>query len=765
MNKDIFVLRETVAKLVPLLAGQGLRVTQQGSQAYVETDPKTLKPVRVNIPYIPDNATEALILAIQGFIDHEVAHILFTNWSVTAEAAKAGPRTHSLWNIVEDPFIERKMGQRFPGSVWNVKKLHEFFLENITKPALAKADSDLRRFEILCVPAARALSGQEVFQRFMDDGGYWANPFIQAITKGLKKETLALFPKIETSAECLKVAREMHDILYPPPPPAPPAPAPEPSKEKGEGEDAGEPNDKDAEDGEGKGEKEHEEDSDKASGGEASEDDADAEADEDDAGEGADGDDEDAEGADSDDGKEGEAEDDDDGDDDAGGDAGEPDDEDDGPGAEGEGDDASDQDDDAEDDADGDGASDDDDADAGDEAEDESGAGPQSDGDDGEPDDAAGSSSSGGDEDGDDASDELSDEDGEAAETTIDPKSNPFLENPAEPKDFDEQITLKIADDAARQTRGADYRIFSKDFDVIEKPKRSPGYKDEWLIQLDDKVRHMVGPMQKDIERLMAARSQVVQIPGYRSGRLHSGGLHKLMVNDDRVFRRRHENRSKDTAVGLLIDNSGSMCAGARGYGPSLDNKLGVAMAAGYALSSTLERVGIAHEVLGFTTAGYTPPPGWSLSIIQAEQARTGIRYSRTEPIYMPIYKEFEERLNPTVRSRFAQAALEQTFCAANVDGESVETALTRLLRRRESRKVLIVLSDGRPASAGAIGSDLFSHLHKVVENGTKMGVDIIGIGIMDESVKTFYPKYAVLNRLEALPGEVMGVLKRVLLA
>ncbi|WEU67325.1 DNA polymerase III subunit alpha [Xanthomonas phage JGB6] len=38
---------------------------------------------------------------------------------------------------------------------------------------------------------------------------------------------------------------------------------------------------------------------------------------------------------------------------------------------------------------------------------------------------------------------------------------------------------------------------------------------------------------------------------------------------------------------------------------------------------------------------------------------------------------------------------------ANNVDGESVEIAGRRLLQRKESRKIMIVMSDGSPAADG----------------------------------------------------------------
>ena len=75
MRKDIEIIRQAIVKVTQMLAGQKIKVTQQGADAFVTWD-KRGKPLRVNVPYLPDNASSDLIAAVQGFLDHEVAHIL-----------------------------------------------------------------------------------------------------------------------------------------------------------------------------------------------------------------------------------------------------------------------------------------------------------------------------------------------------------------------------------------------------------------------------------------------------------------------------------------------------------------------------------------------------------------------------------------------------------------------------------------------------------------------------------------------------------------
>jgi cobaltochelatase CobT len=86
-----------------------------------------------------------------------------------------------------------------------------------------------------------------------------------------------------------------------------------------------------------------------------------------------------------------------------------------------------------------------------------------------------------------------------------------------------------------------------------------------------------------------------------------------------------------------------------------------------------------------------------------------------------------------------------------------------RLGQRRETRKILIVLSDGRPAAHGGAGG-FDAHLKSVVKSIQGSGTDVIGIGIQDQSVKAFYPKHVIINRVSELPSVVMTQLKALLI-
>jgi cobalamin biosynthesis protein CobT len=654
-RSELHILREVIQQLLPLIAGRGLKVTQQGIQAYVEND-RAGKPVRVNIPHLPDDASDDLILAIHGFIDHEVAHVLFTDFKAKSEACGKDQFLHFCWNVIEDTMIERLMAAKFPGSHHNIAQMHGFFLEKLIQPQFDAAAGDrAKTFTPALIVAMRAKSGQAVMREFMDRGDHWSHPKLVEVLGKLPVDFEARLTRATTTQECIALARDLYDAIYRKGDPKEEPPKP-PEKSEGKSEKA--------DDTGGSGSAEHKPE------------------------------DEDVDDVPAEDGDAGEEE---------------------------------------------------DEAGAGDEEEVDAGAD--------EGDEFDGESGAEGASEGVEAGPVEGDE-GEAE----DAEAKPIYEFPDEPPPEDPfagEIAEHLAREAADEIKSADYRQFTQDFDEIEPYKiEDRPLTPEQFERFDGATRHMIGPMQKDVERMMAARSVRMNIPGYRSGRLHQGALHKVTMGDDRVFRRRFETKAKATAVTLLVDNSGSMNG----------SKMDVAMQAAYALGQTLERVSVPCEVIGFTTKDLDYGV---IKRMREDEGRLGMHFAHYHMLYMPVFKDFGERMTPEVKQRMAHAAKYQDFLSENLDGESVLAAGRRLLKRPEERKVLIVFSDGMPcARCSAEGwRALGPHLKKAIATLAKARVETLGIGIMDESVRRFYPKHIVLKNIADLPGAVMGEMKRILLS
>lgn len=697
LNDRVHILRESVVKLTQMLAGKGVQVTQRGTSAFVKPD-HTGKPVLVNLPYLPDNAGDELIDAIQGFLDHEVAHILFTDFKVANTIDREGDGT--FWNVLEDTRIEREMTKRFRGSAENLARTGQFFLDKYTTPklkaAMAAGNSDAVQ-GILAVPLVRAMAGQTAFREFMRDK--MAMPEVDAMYSKIKD----LVPRVETlssTQDAYELSKEIVGRLRDgkPAPAAAPAPAMVKPKKAPAAGGGGDPKG-DEEKSTAVAAKASKKKKDPAPAPKEEEEGASASADE-----------KEEEGAptpdpEADPEEEGAAE----------------------PSEEEEGE------------------------------EEEEGATAALSPDDADKEDDDGSPGLA-ENDPDDEGGELIEADDDASAPTDSDGSLDISKSSAvswkaidkeTKRDFDETVSHAISEGAAHAAADADYLIYTKDKDLIEPLHVGRDFEPKMLTSLQDKVEHMVAPLQKDLERAIAARSLSHWSPGHRSGRIHAANLSRLAFDDPRVFRRKEEATSKDVAVELVVDASGSMDGA----------KISTATQSAYALASVLERIGIKSEVICFTTGEGVA----DYDTLTTEAARIGRQYSRVEALYMPILKGFDERMTTEVKNRFGWLP-NSNILRNNVDGECVEIAARRLMARREKGKIMMVLSDGAP-HAGGMTRTLGPHLKKVVSNISKAGVKVIGIGIMSDAVRQFYPKHIILNDVKDLPTVVMKELRQLVIS
>ena len=309
---------------------------------------------------------------------------------------------------------------------------------------------------------------------------------------------------------------------------------------------------------------------------------------------------------------------------------------------------------------------------------------------------------------------------------------------------FSKAVCDVLSVEAQKIQKNQDYSIYSTDEDKVEYAPITEDVKQRQ--KLEDKTRMMVAPIQKNLERAISARSIVTWENSLRRGKINASSLSRLVFNDDRVFRKKlHENVSKDVAVSLVIDCSGSMCG----------HKAELAAITAYALATVFERMGIVFELIGFTTKG----------MIKGCRHR-GMRYSRYESLYMPIFKGFTDRWDDKAKNRLNNLLgdNQRGWLFNNVDGECVQIAANRLMARPEKGKIMIVLSDGYPSAMGRSRGDLTGHLEKTIkelENKFK----IIGIGIDSDAVSEYYTKHVVLDDIEKLPSTVIQKIKAMLLS
>lgn len=301
----------------------------------------------------------------------------------------------------------------------------------------------------------------------------------------------------------------------------------------------------------------------------------------------------------------------------------------------------------------------------------------------------------------------------------------------------------------------AEYKIFTTDDDYIGPPEITEyalavSRQMSTIQKMDGEVGRIIGVMCKDLERLMVARSRTIKTGGHRSGKLHGSNVWRSVLNDDRVYSRKTHGRSHDVAVSLLIDHSGSMMQ---------RRKYELATLAGYALAVTMNKLGIRYEALGFTTDTIKSS---TYKMIKAQAEKN--EYARFGPLYITVYKEFNEHLSLAVKERFAFCYNRLHRSRSNVDGESLEIAAHRLLKQPCERRILFVLSDGLPFSDGNTQS-LQKHLKTVAEELEQIqNFDLYAIGINSREVQRFYKNNEVITDITQLPKVVINHLKSHLL-
>jgi hypothetical protein len=734
--RKIRVFREAISKTTKMLTSKRIKVTQQGTQPFAERHRVTNEYIRINLPVIPDAATDQYLEAIQGFVDHEVGHVLFSDTDVMLERKKIKD-LETISGSLEDVFVEQELKKTFKGSAANLLKSSrqgvQWTKEHMEKTIAEKGEDNMSEqdwWNVFGVTYLRSMADHGPEIEFMKDHVDKIPSVVDRLV-----DMKARFLNVQSSADALDISREVKKRIYTDWEPPKKEEPEENSKEDDSGDSSEENDNQDQDDtenkdetekdgndeGEGDGESEDQDDSDDSSddSGESDDDpsdEGDDPSDEGDQGESSEGDDP------SDEGDQGESSEDDDADDELE------------EGEEGEDDDADDADDELEE---------------GDEGESDKGKSKDSPDDSkDENDDEAGESES------EDGSESEEDDESEGDASTF----NPFDES-EEMFDPEDQRLSTIKELARGAVRSSDYIPYTTDHDEMIEVR--PGSKDS-LIKIEKSVESIIGNLSRKFEKIFHANNRTRNQPGHRSGKINASALARLVVNDNRVFRRKSVMKTKNYAVSLLVDCSGSMEQDIKGRNVSRKHvdyqpKIKLAIESTFALASVLQKLKIPFEISGFTNNCHIEP---TFSESNYELRRQG--FTRFTPLTTYMYKQWHQNFD--TRRKLALADYEGTRMHCNLDGESVRAAADRLMRRPEEGKALIVLSDGYPSGGP---SDVYEHEHMklVAEQLEKeKSMDLIGIGIASDAVSNFYSNYVVVEDVNKLPEVLFKKLSSLIL-
>ena len=295
-----------------------------------------------------------------------------------------------------------------------------------------------------------------------------------------------------------------------------------------------------------------------------------------------------------------------------------------------------------------------------------------------------------------------------------------------------------------------EYKIFTTEFDEVAKAEILEDIKeiqklrknlDQQLVGFQDLITKLANKLQR---QLLAKQNRAWEFD-LEEGLLDSSKLTRIIMDpyNSLSFRKEKDLDFKDTIVTLLIDNSGSM----RG------RPITIAALCADILSRTLERCSVKVEVLGFTTKnwkGGKSRDAWT----KTDKPKNPGRLNDLRHI---IYKGADTHWRQAKNN--IGLMLKEGLLKENIDGEAISWAYNRIKKRKEERKILMVISDGAPVDDSTLsvnsGDFLEKHLKKMVKFiETKSNVEILAIGI-GHDVSRYYNKAIKITDVNEL-GDVM---------
>lgn len=300
------------------------------------------------------------------------------------------------------------------------------------------------------------------------------------------------------------------------------------------------------------------------------------------------------------------------------------------------------------------------------------------------------------------------------------------------------------------------YRVFTTRFDEVYYKGKQPLEKTHtWTSlqggsvsayeSLKGGLTSAVNVMKSRIRRSLIAKEQRDWDVGREFGKLDVRRLVSGYQGSPAVYKQRKDREELDTSVILLVDLSGSMSG----------KKAQVAMEAAIAFAECLEGTAIKYEIVGFTN-----PNGAS-----GDYYRDSGTYTRIENLKMVMFKAFNK---PLKTARDTLSTIKECVGGGNTDRDAIQWCLDKLKIQPTRRKVLIVFSDGSPSNS----THNFQHSYaamvdytrQIVEYAETVGVECLGIGIQDSSVKNIYKNNVVINNVGDLAGGMFGKVCDILL-
>ena len=325
---------------------------------------------------------------------------------------------------------------------------------------------------------------------------------------------------------------------------------------------------------------------------------------------------------------------------------------------------------------------------------------------------------------------------------TADSDETVEIEDEAGQKDVNKKIVNNFGDKK--------YKAFTEEFDEIIKAEEIENEQelnrlrlnlDQQLLQLKSFISKLANKLQR---KLLAKQNRSWNFD-LEEGILDTSKLTRVITDpyNSLSFKKEKDVQFKDTVVTILIDNSGSM----RG------KPISVAAICADILSRTLEKCSVKVEVLGFTTKHWKGGLSREKWINKKKPSLPG----RLNDLRHIIYKSADTPWRQAKKNMGLM--LKEGILKENIDGEALKWAYSKIQKRKEERKILMVISDGAPVDDSTLSTNSsdfletnLKHTVRWIENNTPIELLAIGIG---HDVTRYYKKAVKIVDVQDL-GDVM---------
>ncbi len=294
------------------------------------------------------------------------------------------------------------------------------------------------------------------------------------------------------------------------------------------------------------------------------------------------------------------------------------------------------------------------------------------------------------------------------------------------------------------------YKTYTEEYDEIIKAENLESSEelsrlrknlDQQLLQLKNFISKLANKLQR---KLLAKQNRSWNFD-LEEGLLDNSKLPRIIMDpfNSLSFKKEKDIEFKDTLVTILIDNSGSM----RG------KPISVAAICADILARTLERCSVKVEILGFTTKH------WKGGLAREKWMKNNKPNfpGRLNDLRHIIYKSADAQWR--LAKNNMGLMLKEGLLKENIDGEALKWAFNKMNKRKEDRKILMVISDGAPVDDSTLSTNSSDYLEtnlkrtvKWIEDKSNIEVLAIGIG---HDVTRYYNRAVKITDVQDL-GDVM---------